>query len=134
MKFYLIVLFFMPLPLSAQAQAMDYIREDTERMLKGIWPERDAMEYIERAAELQEHMSGLISRSGGKLCGLSQDPIQCCNTFAQLPDQCLSEALEKGINFSDLKEGVCDAAQNMEGCASQVSSAVLLQLMSKQQE
>ena len=114
-----------------RAQAMDYIREETERMtVKEVWPERDDMEYIERAAKLQKYMSGLISRSEGVLCGLSQDPVQCCNTFAQFPDQCLSKTIEKGINRSDLKEGVCNVAQNVEGCASQVSSTVLLQLMS----
>ena len=61
--------------ITKRAQAMDYIRENTETV-KGVWPERDALEYISRAAKLQEHISGLISRSGGELCGLSQDPIQ----------------------------------------------------------
>ena len=58
--------------------------------------------------------------------------FSCCNTFAQFPDQCLSKAIERGLNLFDLKEGICSVAENMEGCASQVSSTVLLQLMSEQ--
>ena len=114
-------------------KGVGYVSENIGRI--GVHPfqsDRDALEYISRAAKLQGYMSGLISRSGGKLCGLSQDPIQCCNAFAPSPDQCLSKAIEKGINLSDLKEGVCNVAQNVEGCASQVNSTVLLQLMSEQ--
>ena len=120
--------------MSQRAQAVRYVVEDTERTLADrIQSERDNMEYISRAAKLQEYMSGLISRSDGELCGLSQDPVQCCNTFAPSPGQCLHEVIEKGTaDISVLKEGVCSVAQNMEGCASQVSSAVLLQLMSEQ--
>ena len=93
--------------------------------------ERELIEIYSDMSVMGKHISNLIVVSDGALCELSQDPLQCCNTFAQNPDQCLFEKINKGLldPSSLLKEGVCNMAQNREGCASQVESSILLQLV-----
>ena len=92
------------------------------------------IEMYREMSVMGKHLSALIVSGDGAFCELSQDPLQCCNTFAKDPDQCLFEKIEKGLLTSSSlsREGVCDKAQNREGCASQVESSVLLQLVTQQ--